>query len=142
MEYFLGSVITLIAMISFNLLLRKKTNETVSLGVLYSQSRLHELLKPLENLRNIVKILSAPEVETQSKKHNDAQHVKVIISETEAYWIANNKFYVADVLDSIILQETTREVDTMVMDDVQLNKIIEIVEMLGKTDDRGNTWNE
>ena len=142
MEYVIGSVLTLITIVSCNILLRKKTSKTVNVGINFSQSRLHELIKPLEILTDLVKALSKPEVPRQSSKHYASQHVRVIMSETEAYWIANNKFYVADVEDNVIVQETTREVDTMVMDDVQLKKIMEIVEMLGEDNDRGNSGNK
>lgn len=142
MEYFIGSALTLITIMTCNILLRRNKNKTVNVDIQFRQSRLHELLKPLHILENLVKILSKTPTETQSRKHYSKQHVKVIMSDTEAYWIANNKFYVADVRDSIIVQETTREVDTMVMDDVQLKKIIEIVEMLGDGDDSGSSGNK
>jgi hypothetical protein len=142
MEYFFGSLITLITIVCFNLLLRKKPNRTVKVGVLFSQSRLNELVKPLGVLEHFIKAMQSRGKNTQSKKHNAEQHVRVIISETEAYWIANNKFYTADVRDSLIIQETTREVDTMAMDDVQLKKIIEIVDMLGKSNDSRGSGNK
>ncbi len=142
MEYFIGSVLTLITIFSCNLLLRRKNNEIVSVGVSFSQSRLHELLKPMRALSELVRTLSKADTPTQSKKHYAGQHVRVIMSETEAYWIANNKFYVADVQDNLIVQETTREVDTMAMDDVQLKKIIEIVDMLGDSNDSSSSGNK
>ncbi len=142
MEYVVGSVLTLITIISCNLLLRSKTNKTVSTGINFSQSRLHELIKPLDILTDFVRIMSKREIPTQSRNHHASQHVRVIMSESEAYWIANNTFYVADVIDSLIVQETTREVDTMVMDDVQLKKIMEIVKMLGDNNDSGSSGNK
>jgi hypothetical protein len=142
MEYFIGSALTLITVMSCNIMLRKNKNKTIKLGIQFSQSRLHELLRPLEILENLVRNISKSQPPTQSREHYSGQHVKVIMSETEAYWIANNKFYVADVVNSLIVQETTREVDTMVMDAVQLKKIIEIVEMLGDGDDSGSSGNK
>jgi hypothetical protein len=81
---------------------------------------------------------------TQTSKHHDSLHVKVVIADNEAYWISNDKFYVADVRDKMVIQESTREVDTMAMDDVELNKISEIVELLRKEDknDRGSSGNK
>jgi hypothetical protein len=142
MEYFFGPIITLITIASLNLLLRKKSNRIIKVGVVFSQSRVNELMKPLVIMGHFLKSIESNKVETQSKKHYAKQHVKVIISETEAYWIANNKFYTADVLDNSIVQETTREVDTMAMDDVQLKKIIEVVDMLGDKNDSGNSGNK
>jgi hypothetical protein len=142
MEYVIGSVLTLTTIFCCNLLLRNKRNKIVKIGVRFSQSRLHEITKPINSLTELVKALSREPIPTQSRKHYAAQHVRVIMSESEAYWISNNRFYVADVRDNLIIQETTREVDTMVMDDVQLKKIMEIVEMLGDNNDSGSSRNK
>lgn len=82
---------------------------------------------------------------TQSQKHYDSLHVKVVIAEDAAYWIANHVFYMADIDRSSrqVLQETTRTVDTMTMNDVQLKKIEEIVEILREgEDDSRSTGNK
>jgi hypothetical protein len=142
MEYFFGSIITLVTMISINLLLRNDSDRLVRVRVQFNQSRLNELIKPFQVIKSFVDALENKQPETQSRKHYAKQHVKVIISETEAYWVANDKFYMADVRDSLIVQETTREVDTMAMDDVQLKKIIEIVDMLGKSNDSRGSGNK
>lgn len=135
MEYFIGSVLTLATVSICNILLFKNKKKKVKLEVQFRQSQLNELLKPIKAIEELVRAIAKPPAPTQSRNHQASQHVRVIMSETEAYWIANNIFYVADVKDSLIVQETTREVDTMAMDDVQLKKIIEIVEMLGDTND-------
>jgi hypothetical protein len=135
MEYFVGSILTLATVSVCNILLFKNKKKRVNLEVQFRQSRLNELLKPIKAIEDLVRAITKPPSPTQSRNHQASQHVRVIMSETEAYWIANNTFYVADVKDSLIVQETTREVDTMSMDDVQLKKIIEIVEMLGDTND-------
>jgi len=142
MEYVIGSVLTLATIICCNILLRNTGSKTLKTGISFSQSRLHELVKPISALTELISALSSEPILTQSRNHHASQHVRVIMSETEAYWIANNTFYVADVRDSLIVQETTREVDTMAMDDVQLKKIIEIVDMLGDVNDSGNSGNK
>jgi hypothetical protein len=142
MEYFLGSFLTLAVIVCCNLMLKSKNNKPVTLSVKINQSRLHELIKPIVFLENLRKSFIEKQPSTQSKKHYSSQHVRVIMSETEAYWIANNKFYVAEVVNSLVVQETTREVDTMVMDDVQLNKIMKIVEMLGEGNDSSGPGNK
>jgi hypothetical protein len=50
------------------------------------------------------------------------------------YWIVNNTFYVADIVDGNVEENTTRLVDTMTMDKVQLDKIMFIVEKLREGD--------
>jgi hypothetical protein len=142
MEYFIGSFLTLAVMIYCNAMLKVKSGKPISLGVKINQSRLHELIKPIVFLESLGKDFAEGQPLTQSKKHYDSQHVRVIISETEAYWVANNKFYVAEVVNSLIVQETTREVDTMVMDDVELKKIMKIVEMLGEGNDSSSPGNK
>lgn len=142
MEYFIGSIMTIITIAFCNKMFNKKIPKPFKSNVEYSQSRLVEIMKPVQALYGLITILNKEKLVTQTTKHYDSQHVRVIISDTEAYWISNNKFYTASVEGSKIIEETTKEVDTMTMDDVQLNKIIEIVEMLGGNDDSSGTGNK
>lgn len=139
MEYLVGSFVTLATLLISIAWFRKQPINKVKFTYSYTQSRMHEIMRPLNILNSLINIIEKEDVMTQSKKHYDAQHVKVIISETEAYWIANNIFYTADVKNHVIIQETTREVDTMTMDEVQLKKISEIVEMLGRDNDSSSS---
>ncbi len=100
---------------------------------------MHNLLRPLmpylvPELRRKV---------TQATKHNQKTQVRVIFTEEEAYWITNNKLYVAQLIDGIVDEESTKVVDTMTMDKVQLDRMIFIVEKLteGLTNDSGNSGN-
>lgn len=143
MEYILGSLITLGTIAFISNRLNKSKTMRIAVNVRYNQTRAFELTKPLELFQAMVDMVQNPRV-TQTTKHNDSMHVKVIIAENEAYWIANNKFYVADVRDRMVIQESAREVDTMAMDDVELKKISDIVELLRKEDrnDRGSSGNK
>jgi hypothetical protein len=68
---------------------------------------------------------------TQSKMHYDKTNVKVIILDNQAYWIKESVFYTADVDEfGFIDAESTRAVDTMAMNKVQLDKMIFIVDKL------------
>jgi hypothetical protein len=80
---------------------------------------------------------------TQSSVYEDKMHVKVVLVGDEAYWILNNVLFVANEIDGMIDKETTRPVDTMGMDKVQLDKMIFIVETLteGKSDEDWDTRN-
>ena len=142
MEYVIGAMLTLITVAVSNLLLRKNISKSLRVKINSSQSRSHQLMKPLMLLEDFFYSALEPRTVTQSMKYHNRLHVKVIMSDSEAYWIANNTFYVADVENQLIVQETTREVDTMAMDDVQLKKIMEIVEMLGEDNDSGNSGNK
>jgi hypothetical protein len=142
MEYVIGATLTLITVAVCNILLRKNMSRSIKISINSSQSRVHQLVKPLLLLEDLFMSSMKSEVITQSMKYHNRMHVKVIMSDFEAYWISNNIFYVADVENQMIVQETTREVDTMAMDEVELKKIMDIVDMLGEDNDRGNSGNK
>lgn len=88
-----------------------------------SQSRNHELINkhmPKENKKP----------ERQSSRHEQTTNIRVIIMDNQAYWIKDNVFYTADILRGNVDKETTRRVDTMTMDKVQLDKMIFIIDKL------------
>ena len=73
---------------------------------------------------------SFPKATTQSTKHFDSVSIRILIVDSQAYWIKNNSVFMADVVNGEVEKDTAREVDTMAMDKVQLNKMIFIVEKL------------
>jgi hypothetical protein len=81
---------------------------------------------------------------TQSKNHHDNTNVKVIILDNQAYWIKNNIFYKAPLVDQVIDKDSAEEVDTISMDRVQLDKMLFIMDKLreGKSDDSRGSRNE
>jgi hypothetical protein len=143
MEYILGAIITLVTIALVSKRVERSKTMKLSVNVTYSQTRAFELMRPLKIFTTMLDMVQNPII-TQTSKHHDSLHVKVVIADNEAYWITNDKFYVADVRDKMVIQESTREVDTMAMDDVELNKISEIVELLRKEDknDRGSSGNK
>jgi hypothetical protein len=143
MEYILGAIITLVTIALVSKRVERSKTMKLSVNVTYSQTRAFELMRPLKIFTTMLDMVQNPII-TQTSKHHDSLHVKVVIADNEAYWISNDKFYVADVRDKMVIQESTREVDTMAMDDVELNKISEIVELLRKEDknDRGSSGNK
>jgi hypothetical protein len=83
----------------------------------------------------IDKILEEPKMpKTQSMQHVDKHTLRAIVVDDNMYWIINNAFYVADIVDGNVEENTTRLVDTMTMDKVQLDKIMFIVEKLREGD--------
>lgn len=131
MEYILGSAITLVSIVILNRLLRSSLKEN-KLNVKISQSYLYKLMSDYDNREN-----NKSFAETQSFKHIKNQYVRIMIVDTEAYWIRNNQLYVADFIDGEIDTESTKEVDTIAMDPVELKKTMFVVEKLteGETDD-------
>ena len=96
-----------------------------SFKVSISQSRTNELMKSF-----FIKNESFPAATTQSMKHFDSINLRILILEEQAYWIKNNAVFVAEVINGEIEKDTAKEVDTMAMDKVQLNKLMFIVEKL------------
>jgi gamma-glutamyl-gamma-aminobutyrate hydrolase PuuD len=134
MEYFLGSLITLLIMAYFS----KRSQQVMSKklkSVRLSQSYIDSLVS-----QKILDILLPPEKKkTQSNNHFKKNEVRVIVVEGEAYWIVDQTLYVANMVDGAVDNDTTRKVDTMTMDDVQLEKTEFIVQKLteGKGNDSG-----
>ena len=105
----------------------------------YSQSYAHQLMMPyLPTNKDLIRSRGRT---SQSKKHDSASQLRVLISKDKAYWIKNNAFYMADVESGEVVKETTRQVDIMGMDKVQLDEMVFIVDQLtrGLENDSSNT---
>lgn len=81
---------------------------------------------------------------TQSKLHYDKTNIKVIIFDNDAYWIKDNIFYKAPLVNELIDKEAAEQVDTIHMDKVQLDKMLFIMDKLreGINDDSRGSGNE
>ncbi len=127
MEYIVGflSAFVFLYLISY---LQRKYNIFYEISLRHlkpSQSHIHNLIylssEPIKN--NIKK--------TQSKVHDAKTNIKVIIMDNQAYWIKDNLFYTADMsIDGNVNKDTTRTVDTMNMNSVQLDKMMFIIDKL------------
>jgi len=134
MEYFLGSLLTLIIMSYFG----KRSAKVISKPskkIIYSQSHIDSLVSQ----KIFEEFMPKPKKKTQSLQHSKESEVRVIIIEDEAFWIADQTLFVAKIVDGTVDNETTKKVDTMAMDDVQLDKTQFIVQKLteGKENDSG-----
>jgi hypothetical protein len=69
---------------------------------------------------------------TQASKYLEKITMRVVFLEGKAYWIKDDKFYVADAVDHMVDHESAAEVDTMAMDKIQLEKIKMVVEKLAE----------
>jgi hypothetical protein len=67
---------------------------------------------------------------SQSKIRQEKENVKVIIVEDTAYWIKDNAFYTAPMVDNLINKDYAIQVDTSNMDKVQLDKMLFILDKL------------
>ena len=136
MEYLLGSITTILVLVFLRNKLSKTVSNTGPLEIKYRQSHIFQMVKQFLNFDS-----PKQKLKTQSTLFDDKLHVKVILVGDEAYWILNNVLFVANEVDGMIDNATTRPVDTMGMDKVQLEKVMFIVETLteGKSDEDWNT---
>lgn len=140
MDYNIGiALILFISGISYFVINKIMMNKYNNLkNVKLSQSYIHSLISPY-----IPKIDDdLPFFAGQVNNDDDRDSIKVIIIDNSAYWIKDNTFYTAFVDDSgMVDKDTTRVVDTMTMDTVELDKMLFIMDRLreGLTNDSGSS---
>ena len=144
MEYLIGFFVGTIAMVlAYRFIIKNNLNQNSRVIISYSQSHIFNILKPFAS---IAYNLNKPAIKTQTTEYEKSQTVKVIMAEGQAYWIRDNVFYTADINeDYSVDNDSTRAVDTMSMDKVQLDKIMFIVDRLTEDIDNDgsnsrNTW--
>jgi hypothetical protein len=140
MEYFLGSVITMVAMFVATKLISSEKNIKKENPFRYSQSHIHEVVSPLiPNPRDYQKVISR-----QSSNHEEKINIKVVIFDNKAYFVKDGTFYCADMYGTEIDGANATLVDTMGMDKVQLDKMLFIMDQLrdGKKNDSGDSGNQ
>ena len=126
MEFLLGFILAIATVFVFRFFIIKDINQSTSWAIRYSQTRIHEIIK--NYVPDYAFEIKKPI--TQSENHKNSMYTRVVFVENQAYWIKNNTLFVADMEEGMVDEETTREVDTMAMDKVQLEKVIHIVEAL------------
>lgn len=138
MEFFLGSVFTLVLISVIRSLILKSNvlNDNAPMRIFYSQSYVHSLVG-----QRVADLIYPPEPKrTQSRELIPKNSIRVIFADNYAYWIKDNKFYQAVVVNGEIDNSTTKVVDTMGMSKVELDKMFFIVQKLteGKNHDGRN----
>lgn len=126
MEYLIGSLTTFIIVNLMSKYMLRNKDLKQKTRLTYQQSHIFELVKPL--LPDIKSL--KPERKSQSVNHENKTNVKVIIMGNQAFWIKDNMFYTADMEGHLINKESTRRVDTMAMDKVELDKMLFIMDQL------------
>lgn len=140
MEYLLGSFTTFVLIFAM-FFIKKEELKNQKLTVRYSQSHIFELVEPLlpkMTNKTIKKRIS------QSTIYRKNTNVRVIIIEGVAYWVKDNIFYEASINNNGVDPTTTKVVDTIGMDSVELDKMLFIMDKLreGLDNDSGNTGNK
>lgn len=126
MEYFLGSLLTVLVIVGILFAIRKSSIKLDRTTIQYSQTHVYNII---ERFVPSNQELTKP-IKTQASVHWEKIHIRVLILGSKAYWIKDNAFYVANIVDGEIDETSTAQVDTMAMDAVQLNKMLNIVEEL------------
>jgi glucan biosynthesis protein len=137
MEYFAGSVVTLITMYIVSKLINHPKNNFKTVKTNFSQSRQNELVK------DYIPINAKSPLVSQASKHLRSQYTRIIFINDDAFWLEDNCVYKADFDGSHVNYETKIKVDMMDMDKVELDKMIFVVERLteGLSNDSGNSGN-
>ena len=140
MEYLLGSIVTLA--ILFALEARIKSNPIKNRQIRYSQSHVHHLASI-----HVMNAIRFEPLETQATKYlsGSKKEMLVVLHDNDAYWIINNTLFTAKLSGEEIDRDSTKIVDTMAMDKVELNKLMIIVEKLtegSSGNDNLNTGNQ
>jgi len=138
MELLIGFVLALatVAFVKKFILTEKLISENTIPTLRYSQSYLYELIAPVIPYMPVARYRRP----SQSFLYDYKSKQRIVFTDNKAYWIKDNAFYEASLVDGEVDSETTKVVDTMTMDKVELDKMIFIVEKLteGITDDFGN----
>lgn len=114
----------------------KKNEKKSTLTTLSRQSDMHKLLKHFFAIS-----LANNDNSTQLTKHRQKGMIKVIVLGDQAYWVSNNKFYVAEAVNGEVQKNTTKPVDIDSLSKVDLDKMLFILDSLrdGKRNDRGSS---
>jgi hypothetical protein len=137
MQYLIGSLVTAAVMLLVFSRINPFRPKPLKVKIGYSQSYVYSLIKPYMYLNTIIANIKK---DTQVTVFERSLYVRVVLTSESAYWIKDNAFYVADIEDGEVIKETTRVVDIMGMDKVELDKMASIVERLreGLDDDYSN----
>jgi hypothetical protein len=137
MEYFAGSIVTLVTMYIVAKLVNHPKNNLRSVRTRFSQSRQHELVS------DFIPIEPKKPKPTQSMKHEQSQYIRIFFIGDDAYWIEDQRVYTAKFANGIVDKENKKTVDMTAIDKVELDKMIFVVERLteGLSDDSRDSGN-
>jgi len=112
-----------------------------SLGIInYSQKLRSEgvksIMKSQSSIYNITKDFIPKKskqgelTSSQSKNYVSEQLIRIIAIDDKAYWVKDNKFFTAELLDGKINHDSTQEVNTINMSQKDLDKMLFILDRL------------
>jgi hypothetical protein len=112
-----------------------------SLGIIsYSQKLRYEgvrqVMKSQSSIYNIVKQFTPKvpktndQINSQSRNYVSEKMIRIIAIDDYAYWVKDNKFFSASLLDGKIDHSTTQEVNTINMSQNDVDKMLFILDRL------------
>lgn len=129
MEYLIGSMVTLVISLSVYHFTNKARQDVSHVRLFRTQSTFYELLGPVFAISSFFHEGNKMP-ETQATRYTEKNTTRVVFTENKAYWISNNCFYQADIVDGEVVESEATPVDIMALDDVQLKEMSFIVEKL------------
>jgi hypothetical protein len=131
-EYLLGGFVTLlgVAILYYVIAISNKNFKTIRIKS--SQSRTYDILAPF-----IIPVNRTFNKKRQSINHLESTQIRILMLNDKAYWIKDNAVYSATLNNGIIMDESTKVVDIMGMNEVELEEMMFIIERLteGKSND-------
>ena len=130
-------ILTILPVLYIIKMMRKKKNKQLS-RVLSRQSEVHTMMKEFF-LRGIFDNVSP----SQLTKRKQKGRIRVIVVGNEAYWVAENMFYVAEAFNGEVQPATAKPVDIGSMSNKDIDKMLFILDSLknGKENDSGSSGN-
>lgn len=128
MEYAIGSILTLIAIYVSQKILKKSIPNKIVKRSIHSQSYFYEVVKPFVPIMDM--LTPKRKIVTQASKEQDKHKIKILTYDNHAYWIRDNAVYEADIVHGELDRDSAKVLDMMGMNDVELKKIMFIVEKL------------
>lgn len=137
MNSVLGASLLTIAMLLFLCVYIMKTRHKKHEQPIFTQAMLHHRYSAGKKYSRKLK------TKTQSKSHQEGTNIRVIIVDEQAYWIKDNIFYRAPLVNNLVDKDSAERVDTSDMDRVQLDKMLFILDKLreGVSDDSRGSGN-
>lgn len=126
MELFIPMVLTITSFYII-LVILKKIERFVFKKTKYRQSDIHEAYR-----HTIAFSSKKPARTSQSEQRLQSSSVNVIIVDDMAYWVVDNIFYCADFINGHINTEESRPVDTENMSKEEVEKMMFILDKLGR----------
>ena len=77
-------------------------------------------------------LFEKPIKNTQSFEYEKKTNVKVVILGDMAYWVKDNKVFMAEMSEGVMDSSSVQEVDMMGMDKVELDKMLFIMDQLSE----------